>query len=395
MNTATGVDDQPRVWLVLSDKGGDNRQVEIIAHGLGWPGERKYVHMRPGYVKGKPQIGASLHHIDLARSDPLEPPWPDLVITIGRRAAMAALWIREQAAGRTKIVLIGKPHGRLEPYDLIVVSRAENAVPPLPNVLPIALPLMRIEPDALAAAAEFWRPRLADLPRPLIGVLVGGPNIHFRHTGALVDRLLEAVGNIVARTGGTPYVITSRRTPVAVVEALQARLPPEARLFAWAGEAEANPYQALLALADGLIVTADSISMMVEVIRAGKPLAICPVPLVPFGRLDEWRRTLVRVIFAFGGNGPGARLRRAFARLLYRLRLIEQTRDFRAFQQLLFDEGFAVPLGSEFVPPPAALPDDVPEVQARIRALIGRDAPTEAAVAAKPSARAPQGGHRP
>jgi hypothetical protein len=101
----------------------------------------------------------------------------------------------------------------------------------------------------------------------------------------------------------------------------------------------------------------------------------------------------VRRLFAFGGDGPGARLRRALARLLYRLRLIEQTRDFRAFQQLLFDEGLAVPLGNEFVPPPPALPDDVPEVQARIRALIGRDAPTTAA--ATPDARAPQGGHRP
>ena len=395
MTTTTHVDDQPRVWLVLSDKGGDNRQVEIIARGLGWASERKYVHMRPGYVKGKPRTGSSLHHVDLARSDPLEPPWPDLIITIGRRAAMAALWVREQAAGRTKIVLIGKPNGRLEPYDLIVVSQAENALPLLPNVLPIAMPLMRIEPDALAAAAESWRPYLADLRRPLIGVLVGGPNIHFRYTGALVDRLLEVVDDIIARTGGTPYVTTSRRTPAPVVEALQARLPPEARLFAWTDEAEADPYQGLLATADGLIVTADSISMMVEVIRAKKPLAVCPVPLVVFGGLGNWRRTFVRRLFAFDGDGLGARLRQSLARCLYRLHLIGQTRDFRAFQQLLLEEGLAVPLGSEFVPPRRALLDEVPEVQARIRALIERGVPIDAAVAAPSDAPAPQGGPHP
>ena len=395
MTTTTHVDDQPRVWLVLSDKWGDNRQVEIIARGLGWASERKYVHMRPGYVKGKPRTGASLHHVDLARSDPLEPPWPDLIITIGRRAAMAALWVREQAAGRTKIVLIGKPHGRLEPYDLIVVSQADNAVPPLPNVLPIAMPLMRIEPDVLAAAAESWRPRLADLPRPLIGILVGGPNIYFRYTGALVDHLLEAVDDIVARTGGTPYVTTSRRTPVPVVEALEARLPPEARLSTWTDETEADLYQGLLALADGLIVTADSISMMIEAIRAKKPMAICPVPLAVFGGLSNWRRTFVRWLFAFDGDGLGARLRQSLSRRLYRLHLVGQTRDFRAFQQLLFEEGLAVQLGSELVPPRRALLDEVPEVQARIRALIERGVPKDAAVAAPSDAPAPQGGPHP
>jgi mitochondrial fission protein ELM1 len=186
MDKVTKANYQPRVWLVLSDKGGDNRQVEIIARGLGWACERKCFRMRPDYVKGKPPIRASLHHIDRAASDPLEPPWPDLIMTIGRRAAMVALWIRQQTAGRTKIVLIGKPHGRLEPYDLIVASLAENALPPLPNVLPIALPLMRVDPEALSEAAEFWRPQLSDLPRPLIGVLVGGPNIHFRSTDVLV-----------------------------------------------------------------------------------------------------------------------------------------------------------------------------------------------------------------
>ena len=36
----------PRVWLVLGDKGGDNAQVEVIAPALGWPCERKDVHMR-------------------------------------------------------------------------------------------------------------------------------------------------------------------------------------------------------------------------------------------------------------------------------------------------------------------------------------------------------------
>ena len=70
---------------MLGDKRGDNGQVEMVAQALGWPCERRNLVMRPRYAVRKPWVRPSLHHIDLARSDPLEPPWPDLIITIGRR----------------------------------------------------------------------------------------------------------------------------------------------------------------------------------------------------------------------------------------------------------------------------------------------------------------------
>ena len=103
-------DAPPRVWLVLGDKRGDNAQVEVLADALGWPCERKQLVLEPEWVQRKPRVAASLHHLDLERSSRLEPPWPDLVLTIGRRPSMAALWIREQSGGRTRIALIGKPY---------------------------------------------------------------------------------------------------------------------------------------------------------------------------------------------------------------------------------------------------------------------------------------------
>ncbi|MDX1575704.1 MAG: ELM1/GtrOC1 family putative glycosyltransferase, partial [Kiloniellales bacterium] len=252
----------PRVWLVLGDKPGDNRQAEVVAEALGWPCERKRLVMRARYVQGKPRVRPSLHHIDAARSDPLEPPWPELVITVGRRPSMAALWIREQSGGRSKIVQIGKPSGRIEWYDLVIAG-AEVVLPPLPNVLSLTLPLMQVDEASLAAAAELWRPRLAELPRPLIGYLIGGPTEPYVYDGAMADRLLDRARQHIAETGGTAYFTTSRRTPADLMAALRAGLPKGAHLFAWAPDASDNPYLGLLALADGFVVTGDSISMMV------------------------------------------------------------------------------------------------------------------------------------
>ena len=140
----------PRTWVILSDKQGDNGQVETIVDALPWPVEHKYVHMLPQWVLGKPRYRPSLDHIDPEQSDPIEAPWPDLILTVGRRPSMVALWIRQQSGNRTKIVLVGKPSGHMLDFSLVIAS-AENQMPPMDNFLPTTLPLMRISAADVAA----------------------------------------------------------------------------------------------------------------------------------------------------------------------------------------------------------------------------------------------------
>ena len=199
---------------------------QAVALALGWPCERRTLHWRPPYALKKPRFRATLDHVDRARSAPLEPPWPDLVLTIGRRPSMAALWIKAQSAGRTRIVLLGKPSGMMD-RSISWVAGAEVQLPPRPNLVPIRLPLMRAKASDIEAAARKWRTRLAALPRPLIAILVGGPTVPFAFDLRVADRL-RTLAHQIAGAGGTPYVTTSRRTPGQVVEALRAGLPPGA-----------------------------------------------------------------------------------------------------------------------------------------------------------------------
>ncbi len=352
-----------RVWLLLGDKPGDNAQVEAVALALGWPCERRTLHWRPPYGIEKPRFRATLDHVDRARSAPLEPPWPDLVLTIGRRPSMAALWIEAQSVGRTRVVLFGKPSGMMERFDLVVAG-AEVQLPPRPNVVPIRLPLMRARASEIEAASATWRTRFAALPRPLVAILVGGPTVPFAFDHRVADRL-QTLAHEIARAGGTPYVTTSRRTPRAVADALRAGLPPGARLYEWTPDSADNPYLALLGLADGCIVTGDSVSMMAEVVRARKPLGILELPLGPLGGIDQMRRSLARRLF----HSDGRRLWQLVAAGARRIHLLDATRDFRAFHEMLFDAGLAVRAGEPLKPPTGAVPDDLPIVVARIKAL--------------------------
>jgi mitochondrial fission protein ELM1 len=361
---------QPSIWVVLGDKPGDNAQVRAIEQALPWPCVHKHIQVLDRFVLGKPKVGPTLYHVDRARSDTLEAPWPDLILTSGRRPANVALWIREQSAGQTRIVLLGKPSTMPDDYDLVIYS-AENKFPPLPNLQPISLPLMRVDGAEIANAAGTWEPRFRGLPRPLIAFLVGGPTGPFVFNSSTIRRLLDCIRRVIDDTGGTPYITTSRRTPPNVTAALQKRLPDRARLFAWSADAAENPYRGLLGLADGFVVTGDSISMMVEVIRLRKPLAIFPLAVGSLGAFDQLRRVFTRWLFKPEDATLPDRLRQALSAMLYRLHIITHTRDFVDFHDMLVSEGLATYANDTLLSPPRGqVPDDLGLAVKRITALL-------------------------
>ena len=374
MNTDehSGATSQPRVWLLVGDKVGDNAQLDVIAEALGWNFERKELRFQKRYDKRRPFFRPSLHHVQLGQSDAIGPPWPDLILTIGRRPAMAALWIRKQSGGRTKVVIVGRPHRMLEQFDLIVTSSLFH-LPDQPNVLNIGLPLMRYSATRIAAAVDEWQDRFLDVKRPLTAVFVGGPEDPFRFDARAARQLLDQASNAPGGKG-TLVIATSRRTPPSVVEALSANLPPDARLYTWTSEQYLNPYTALLGLADRFIVSGDSISMIVEVARLGKPLAIAPLPLraAPWIRLEQAMARRFRAAETSGSSGW--RWLRAY---FHGKGIAPFARDTTAFHAMLFQSGLAVPLGQPFLSPPGLPSDGLALAVSRIRMLFGQDDPMD------------------
>jgi len=367
----------PRTWLLLAEKQGDNAQVEALAAALPWPCETRRLRMREEWLLGKPRVEASVDHLDLAASDPLEPPWPELVVTMGRRTANTAFWIRARAGGATRIVLLGKPSGWLERFDLVIGS-TEVQLPPFDNVLQIGLPLLRVDPEEVRRQADAWRAEASAWPRPLVAIGVGGPTGPFVYDERVARRVLELARDVV-RQGGTPYLTTSRRTPEAVADALEAGLPRGARLFRFRPDAPRNPYRALLGLADGFAVTGDSVSMLVEVARLARPLAIVPLPTGWLGALDQRRRAFTRWLFAPAGTERRGRVRTALARSVFRAGLLSHTRDFLALHSWMVESRIASWAETRYPeggwPKPAAdVNDDLARAAARVAALFGESA---------------------
>lgn len=345
----------PLVWVLQSDKPGDNRQALCLAQALRLPFVTRRVLPLPRYVKGKPFSRPSIAHIDRDRSDPLEPPWPDAVITIGRRPTMVALWIRRRSGNRTRLIMIGRQPRQLDDFALVIAS-SQYITANDPRILRIALPLDDAPPPATSGGSDE------------LALLIGGPTRTFRLD---VDAARTMSARAAELAGAAPWrVLTGRRTPPEVVDWLRTNLPPRCSLHAFMpGAAVSSAYAEALAQCGRFIVTGDSISMVCDVVRAGKALAIQRLPFRN-GLVRRWHAFVLAVA---PPEGPGladgllARLvRRAVDARLFRL-----PRSFDAFYAFLARQGCAADAADGFLPNYRFMPAaDLETAAARARSAI-------------------------
>ena len=117
-----------------------------MADALGWPYEVRQVFPKAEWVLGKPKFVPGLDHLDLARSAPLDAALarPDRHGRAGGRRRPPC-GCRTRAAGRSRIVLLGRPKRWAERFALIVAPR-QFKIPPRDNLVQLDLPLLRADP---------------------------------------------------------------------------------------------------------------------------------------------------------------------------------------------------------------------------------------------------------
>jgi mitochondrial fission protein ELM1 len=364
----------PRIWLLTGYRAGDNAQVIALAEALGWPFEIKhFVYRRYEFLTNR-FLGVTLAGIDSGHSDPLTAPWPDLIITAGRRNEPIARWIKAQSGNRTRLIHLGRSWAEPDHFDLIITT-PQYQVPAHAKVLQIEAPLHRVTAARLSEAAARWQSNIAHLPRPLIAVLLGGDSPPYVFDGRVAERLGRKVIDLARQRQGSIVVAASPRTSAAAIAALQEVLKQAAdipnQVYRWTPDTAANPYVGYLALADILVVTGDSMSMVAEACATGKPVQI-------FDMGEGWTR--MRAADGSPRELPGEPDALAFSQRLKPKRLIHWMlahwlprrirRDIRDILRPLVAQGRATWLGDKLQPPAALASADLSQAVARARALF-------------------------
>ncbi len=256
------------VWGLVDDRTGHTGQVLGIINRLGLPYALKRLEYNALAALPSQLLGASLVAMDKSRSAPLSPPYPDLVIAAGRRTLPVLRYLKKKSPDTKTVYLMrAEVNGGV---DLMVVPEHDR-VAPTPNIITTLAPLHAVTPTTLASAVREWGAKFAELPRPFITLCLGGDTKQGRYNMA---EWREVVGRATLLAGhGSLLITTSRRTPKEAMDFIAPLLQLPHALHRWDTGRE-NPYLGMLALADGIIVTGDSLSMCAEACATGKPVFI-------------------------------------------------------------------------------------------------------------------------
>jgi mitochondrial fission protein ELM1 len=136
-----------------------------------------------------------------------------------------------------------------------------------------------VTPQAMRSAAAAHAATLGALPRPRVGVLVGGASRAHRFEAAEAAELGDRLAAFADSNDASLLVTTSRRTAPAAAEALAERLAATRYAFVDGRRADASEaFAAILGLSDAFVVTADSFAMMSEAAATGTPLYAWRLP---------------------------------------------------------------------------------------------------------------------
>jgi mitochondrial fission protein ELM1 len=265
------------VWLLLGNCVGDNNQLLALAEALGYPFDAKTITYNG--LRFFPFMRRNLTIVAAESRALMRGPWPDLVIGAGYGAISVARYIRRQSGGRSKLIHIGNPRGKIEDFDLQITT-PQYAREPVPNVLELPFPIGN--PAKRAQSTFEERQWLRAFPRPRRLVAIGGPARNWRLDEAALTDALRAIGG--KKPSGSLIVAVSPRTPVETASRV-------AELVSAPGQtlvANFPSFGTLLSESDEIYVTADSVSMISEAVLSGNPVGLIPIRRSFRGRLSTW-----------------------------------------------------------------------------------------------------------
>ena len=217
---------------------------------------------------------ASLRALTPEAAANIREPWPDLLIASGRRAAMFALAVKKASGGQTRTILTQDPRANPRHWSLLVVP--EHDPVRAPNVILTQGALHRVTRLKLESGAEVLRRELQSLPSPRVAVLVGGSNRNYTLDEDWMKGFVGQLRQMAQRSGCSLLATVSRRTGEAEAAILRGGLASLPAVL-WDGKGP-NPYFGYLGLADVIVVTCESISMVSEACSTGKPVLVARLP---------------------------------------------------------------------------------------------------------------------
>ncbi len=255
-------------WVIHDGVAGNRKQAVALAEALGWGFDEKV--MQPGLLAKwfAPRLPLfTKQPLGKAFAEAMKNP-PKYVIGCGRQAALATRLMKQSGSFAIQIL---NPTIPSHHWDVVIApshDRLEGS-----NVISCIGSLHDVNPASLQA----WHSRasaLQTLPSPRTAVLIGGSSRMASFNEGLMEVMFSHLEYALAKQGGSLMICGSRRTPKAFADKIRQRFS-DSNFPVWFDDSDGeNIYASVVACADRIVLTPDSVNMISEACATNVPVYI-------------------------------------------------------------------------------------------------------------------------
>ena len=191
----------------------------------------------------------------------------NIVISCGRKSVIPSIYLKKKFKNKIINIHIQDPKVSLKNFDFIVAPEHDEISGK--NVLTTKGAIHYLRNEDLEENANYLKPKI--IKEKKVAFIVGGPNKYYNYNENFVDQIFYKIDNNFIKQGYQLIFIPSMRTPKKIIEKAQNYFSSDEIII---DNIDKRAYLSALKLADYIVVTCDSTSMISEAAMTGKPIYV-------------------------------------------------------------------------------------------------------------------------
>ena len=196
----------------------------------------------------------------------------NIVISCGRKSVIPSIYLKNKFKNKIMNIHIQDPKVSLNNFDYIVAPEHDDLQGK--NVLISKGSIHYLTNSELDKNENYLKSKI-DSEKKVLAFIIGGPTKHYNYEDKVIDEIFLKIKNNFLNNNYQAIIIPSMRTPKSIIKKAQDYFVQGQVVI---DNVDKKAYLSALKLADHIVVTCDSTSMISEAAITGKPIYVAQMP---------------------------------------------------------------------------------------------------------------------
>ena len=196
----------------------------------------------------------------------------DIIISCGRKSVIPSIFLKKINNKKIKNIHIQDPKVNFQNFDYIISPEHDDLIGE--NIISSKGAIHYLTTTEIDEKKNYLSDRVAK-EKKIITLILGGPTKYYTYSNQNILNIFSKISKQILNKDFQLIVIPSNRTPIKTIELAKKFFSEEHLII---DRVDKNAYLSSLGVADYIIVTCDSSSMISEAALTGKPLYVAMIP---------------------------------------------------------------------------------------------------------------------